>query len=69
VIRKPLSVTSIRVKKFMGTTQFSSSVSDTGFVPPVSLEEGLARTLRYEFMEDNSDNRMKLSIRLNRSNF
>ena len=57
VIRKPLPVSSIRVKKFMGTTQFSSSVSDTGFVPPVSLEEGLARTLRYEFMEDNSDKR------------
>ena len=57
IIRKPLSVSSIRVKKFMGTTQFSSSVSDTGFVPPVSLEEGLARTLRYEFMEDNSDKR------------
>ena len=57
IIRKPLPVSSIRVKKFMGTTQFASSVSDTGFVPPVSLEEGLNRTLRYEFMEDNSDKR------------
>jgi len=57
IIRKPLPVSSIRVKKFMGTTQFFSSVSDTGFVPPVCLEEGLARTLRYEFMEDNSDKR------------
>jgi len=57
IIRKPLPVSSIRVKKFMGTTQFASSVSDTGFVPPVSLEEGLARTLRYEFLEDNSDMR------------
>jgi len=57
IIRRPLPVSSIRVKKFMGTTQFASSVSDTGFVPPVSLEEGLARTLRYEFMEDNSDKR------------
>ena len=57
IIRKSLPVSSIRVKKFMGTTQFASSVSDTGFVPPVSLEEGLARTLRYEFIEDNSDKR------------
>ena len=48
---------SIRVKKFMGTTQFASSVSETGFVPPISLEEGLARTLRYEFLEDNLDNK------------
>jgi nucleoside-diphosphate-sugar epimerase len=54
---KTLPVSSIRVKKFMGTTQFASSVSETDFVPPVSLEEGLARTLRYEFIEDNSDNR------------
>ena len=57
IINRSLPVSSIRVKKFMGTTQFASSVSDTGFVPPVSLEEGLARTLRYEFMEDNSDKR------------
>lgn len=54
---KSLPVSSIRVKKFMGTTQFASSISETGFVPPVSLEEGLARTLRYEFLEDNSDKR------------
>ena len=57
IMRKPLPVSSIRIKKFMGTTQFASSISDTGFVPPVSLEEGLARTLRYEFIEDNSDKR------------
>ena len=57
VIGKPLPVSSIRVKKFMSTTQFTSSVNDTGFVPPVSLEEGLVRTLRYEFLEDNSSKR------------
>lgn len=57
IIRKPLPVSSIRVRKFMATTQFASSVSDTGFCPPLSLEEGFARTLRYEFMEDNSANR------------
>lgn len=57
IIRKPLPVSSIRVKKFMGTTQFKSSIKETGFIPPISLEEGLARTLSYEFLEDNSDNR------------
>lgn len=51
---KTLPISRIRVKKFMSTTQFASSVSETGFVPSVSLEEGLARTLRYEFLEDNS---------------
>lgn len=55
LIGKSLPVSSIRVKKFMGNTQFASSISKTGFVPPVSLEEGLNRTLRYEFLEDNSN--------------
>jgi|TARA_B110000967_G_scaffold65229_1_gene67292 nucleoside-diphosphate-sugar epimerase len=57
VIRKPLPVSSIRVKKFMGTTQFASSVGKTGFIAPVTLEVGLAKTLSYEFLEDNSDKR------------
>lgn len=55
MIGKSLPISSIRVKKFMSTTKFASSINNTGFIPPVSLEEGLARTLRYEFMEDNSD--------------
>lgn len=57
VMRKSLPLSSIRVKKFMGTTQFSSSINNTGFKAPFSLEEGLARTLRYEFLEDNSEKR------------
>ena len=57
IIKKSLPVSSIRVKKFMGITQFASSASGTGFVAPISLEDGLARTLRYEFIEDNSKNR------------
>ena len=52
---KTLPVSSIRVKKFMGTTQFATSLSETRFVPSVTLEEGIVRTLRYEFLEDNSD--------------
>lgn len=52
-----LPISSIRVKKFLGTTQFSSSINETRFKPPLSIEEGLARTLHYEFKEDNSDKR------------
>ncbi len=55
VTGKSLPVSSIRVKKFMGTTHFASSVAESGFIPPVSLEKGLARTLNYEFIEDNSE--------------
>ena len=54
LIGKNLPVSSIRVKKFMATTQFSSSVKESGFVPPVSLEEALYKTIHYEFVEDNS---------------
>lgn len=50
-----LPISSIRVKKFMGTTQFASSISSTDFEPPFKLEDGLAKTIRYEFLEDNSD--------------
>jgi GlcNAc-P-P-Und epimerase len=57
LIGRRLPVSSIRVKKFMSTSQFKSSVSDTGFVPPVTIEDGLACTLTYEFLEDNSNMR------------
>ncbi len=57
LIKKNLPISSVRVKKFMGTTQFASSVSSTGFIPTVSLEDGLAKTLHYEFIEDNSNNK------------
>lgn len=53
-LQKQLSVSSIRVKKFLATTQFQTSVKETGFESPSSLEEGLEETLQYEFMEDNS---------------
>ena len=55
VTGKSLPVSSIRVKKFMATTQFTSSVSETSFESPVKLEDALVKTLRYEFIEDNSD--------------
>lgn len=52
---KKLAISSIRVKKFLSTSQFSSSISETGFIAPVSLKDGLDRTISYEFLEDNSD--------------
>jgi len=57
IINRSLPVSSIRIKKFMATTQFKSSAGTTGFIAPVSLEEGQSKTLRYEFIEDNSKNR------------
>ena len=55
LVKRPLPISSIRVKKFMATTQFSSAVSETGFKAPYTLAAGLEKTLRYEFLENNRD--------------
>lgn len=48
---KNLPISSIRVRKFLGTTQFSTAVASSGFKAPVSLEQGMRDTLVYEFIE------------------
>ncbi|MBC69412.1 NAD-dependent epimerase/dehydratase family protein [Acinetobacter sp.] len=55
LIGKSLPVSSIRVKKFLATTQFDSSICQTDFVAPFSLNDALSKTVRYEFIDDNSD--------------
>ena len=55
ISKKELSISSIRIKKFLSTTQFSSSIDDTGFVPPFSLEEGLKRTIKNEFFKKSNE--------------
>lgn len=53
---RKLTVSSVRVKKFCATTQFDASkVKELGFVPPYTLEEGLERTLKFEFLRQTSD--------------
>ncbi|MGP4910106.1 NAD-dependent epimerase/dehydratase family protein [Hafnia alvei] len=49
---KEFPVSCIRVKKFCARTQFkSNSITATGFKPPVTLEQGIANTVRHEFLE------------------
>lgn len=56
ITRKKLSISSVRVKKFCATTQFDATkVSKTSFKPPFSLEQGLARTLEFEFLHPRTD--------------
>ena len=53
---KKLAVSSVRVKKFCAVTQFDSTKALTsGFVPPYTLQEGLARTLEFEFVHPKPD--------------
>ncbi len=56
ITRKKLAVSSVRVKKFVATTQFDASkVHSSGFKAPFTLEKGLDRTLNYEFVQERSE--------------
>lgn len=50
VTRRSFPVSRIRVRKFCATTQFSSASADFGFQAPYTLQEGLERTLKSEFL-------------------
>lgn len=55
VTRKKFSVSSVRVKKFCASTQFTSKTMDRiRFNPPIPLSEGLRRTLTSEFIAKNN---------------
>ena len=51
---KKSTVSSIRVKKFCSDSMFDTSVAKSGFVPPVKLEDGLASTIKYEFVDQHN---------------
>jgi nucleoside-diphosphate-sugar epimerase len=55
ILNKRFTISSIRVKKFCANSVFNSSIDQTGFIPPVSIEEALAQTVRYEFLELNEN--------------
>ena len=55
ILNKNLPISSIRIKKFLSNSQFDTSLKQTGFKPPVTLEEGMINTLIYEFIEDNKN--------------
>ncbi|WP_086931428.1 NAD-dependent epimerase/dehydratase family protein [Agarilytica rhodophyticola] len=48
---RKLPISTIRVKKFCATTQFSSKAKQSGFKPLVDLSEGLKRTIESEFLD------------------
>lgn len=54
--RKKFSISSVRVKKFVATTQFDATKVHSGdFKAPFTLKEGLDRTLDYEFVQERSE--------------
>lgn len=48
---KRFAISSIRVKKFCANSVYNTAIDQTGFIPPVPLEQALAQTVRYEFVE------------------
>ena len=53
--RKKLPISSIRVKKFCATTQFDATKAHNEFIAPYTLEEGLNKTLKHEFINPKED--------------
>lgn len=53
---KKMTISSVRVKKFCATTEFDATKAHScGFKAPYTLEEGLARTLEFEFVHPRPD--------------
>lgn len=48
---KRFAISSIRVKKFCANSVYNTAINNTGFVPPVPLEQAISQTIRYEFVE------------------
>ena len=56
VTGKKFTVSSVRVKKFCATTEFDAQKAhSSGFKAPYSLDEGLQRTLEFEFVHPQPD--------------
>lgn len=56
IIRRKLTISSVRVKKFCATTQFDAhKAHSSGFKAPYTLGEGLERTLTFEFVNPPKD--------------
>ncbi len=53
--KKKYSVSSVRIKKFCATTQFNSDKCHSLFEAPFTLEEGINKTLNYEFLNKKQD--------------
>jgi nucleoside-diphosphate-sugar epimerase len=52
---KRFAISSIRVKKFCANSTYKTAIDQTGFVPPLSLEQALAQTVRHEFLESHDN--------------
>lgn len=52
---KKFSISSVRVKKFCASTQFNATKAYEDFKAPFSLNDGIKRTLEYEFLNSKNE--------------
>jgi GlcNAc-P-P-Und epimerase len=52
---KKFPISAIRVKKFCANSVYESAIESTGFIPPVPLMKAIEKTVRFEFIEDHTN--------------
>jgi len=52
---KKFPISAIRVKKFCANSVYESAIDSTGFIPPVPLMDAIEKTVRFEFIEDHTN--------------
>lgn len=55
LFQSEFAISSIRIRKFCSDTVFETSVNNTDFIAPVTLDEALQKTIKFEFI-DRKDN-------------
>ena len=55
ILNRKFPISAIRVKKFCANSVYESGIEKTGFVPPVGLMDGIEKTVKYEFIEDHTN--------------
>jgi len=61
ITNKRFPISSIRVKKFCADSVYNTAIDQSGFAPPVSLEQALEKTVRYEFLESHNQEHLFFS--------
>lgn len=56
LLHRKFAISAVRVKKFCATTEYDATrMQQTGFKPPYTLADGLARTLEFEYIHPRGD--------------
>ena len=55
MMKRTLPISSIRIKKFCQDSTYETSIATTGFQPPITMENAIIDTIRYEFLEQNNE--------------